>query len=221
MNVTYPRDAKEVDCRFCALLNGAKDAFPSIWLAEDAYKAMISVGAFIPGWTLICPVTHAVNLVDHYNLQEFWDFASTAADVIERRYGECAMFEHGAARETSLTGCGVGHAHSHLVPLNFSLEKEARKFAPELSWRECRATDAKVIADGKEYLFAASSFQGAETRGSICLLETPTSQFFRRAISSRLGIGDLYDYKKYPMLEITKTSALELLECASDVILKA
>lgn len=221
MNVTYPQGAKEVNCRFCALLGGAQDSFSSIWLEDDAFKAMVSVGSFIPGWTLICPVTHAVNLVDYYNLQDFWDFASHAAHLIVRRYGTCAMFEHGAAQETSLTGCGVGHAHGHLVPLNFSLEVEAREFAPELTWRECRAEDVKVVADGKEYLFAATSFNGAQTRGILCVLETPTSQFFRQVIASKLGIGDLYDYKKYPMLEMARASAFELQECASNVVSKA
>lgn len=221
MNVTYPRGAKEADCRFCALLGGAQDSFSSIWLEDDAFKALVSVGSFIPGWALICPVTHAVNLVDYYNLQDFWDFASHAAHIVKRRYGTCAMFEHGAARETSLTGCGVGHAHGHLVPLNFSLEDEARKFAPELTWTECRAKDVKILSDGKEYLFAATSFNGAETRGIICVLETPTSQFFRQVIASRLGIGGLYDYKKYPMLEMARASAFELRECASDVVSKA
>jgi len=119
MNMTYHPDSKEVECRFCSLLNGADDKFDSTWLSDETYRAMVSVGSMVPGWSMVCPIDHHVNLSEFYRKQDFWDFASNAAAVIARRYGMCTMFEHGACNETSLTGCGVGHAHGHLVPLDF------------------------------------------------------------------------------------------------------
>ena len=35
------------------------------------------------------------------------------------------MFEHGASHTGSIMGCGVDHAHVHLVPLDFNLAEEA------------------------------------------------------------------------------------------------
>lgn len=207
---TYLRAAKEAECRFCSLLSGAADSFNSSWMAEGAYTAMVSVGAFVPGWTLICPLTYSVNLSDDYVERDFWDFTATAADFVTSRYGASAMFEHGAGVETSLTGCGVGHAHAHLVPLGFSLEDAARAAAPEFNWQACRAADIKAVVNGCEYLFVSSTFQSGETKGSLCILEKPTSQFFRKVIADRLGMGEQYDYKKYPMLEMARISAHEL-----------
>ena len=81
----------------------------------------------VGGWSLVCPVNHAVNLVGDYARGEFWRFASAAARIVEGRYGACSFFEHGAGTEESLTGCGAGHAHGHLAPLNLSLEAEAHR----------------------------------------------------------------------------------------------
>lgn len=208
-------------CRFCSLLSGSDDMFDSVWLSEGGYRAMVSVGALVPGWSLICPVDHAVNLANDFARRDFWEFASTAARVLEDRYGKCSFFEHGAASEESLTGCGVGHAHGHLVPLDFSLELEARQSAPELSWRQCLATEVGAIANGREYLFVAGRYDGQATVGSLCVLEKSTSQFFRQLIARRLGVGDLYDYKKYPMLEIAAESARELRGHANSMLVRA
>lgn len=221
MDMTTLPEKQRVQCRFCSLLGGAADVFDSVWLSEGGYRAMVSVGALVPGWSLICPVNHAVNLSDNYARRDFWKFASTAAHVLEDRYGACAFFEHGAGSEGSLTGCGVGHAHGHLVPLSFSLEAEAHRSAPELVWRECPVSEVKAFASGREYLFVATRFEGAESVGSLCVLEEPISQFFRRLIARRLGIGDLYDYKKYPMLDMAAESARELRDHAGAVLVRA
>lgn len=210
MDVTGPREARRVVCRFCSLLAGASDVFESTWLHAEGYRAMVSVGALVPGWTLVCPVDHVINLSSHYKRSAFWSFASTAAHVLEDRYGPCAFFEHGAGAEGSSTGCGVGHAHGHLVPLALSLEGEARRVAPHLDWVKCPASDIGAVASDREYLFVAEKFAGAQSVGSLCILEEPTSQFFRRLIAQMLGVGDLYDYKKYPMLEIASKSSQEL-----------
>ena len=209
MDMTALPAAQGAACRFCSLLTGTKDAFDSLWLSEDHYRAIVSVGAFVPGWTLVCPTEHVVNLSGHYKREDFWAFTSTAAHVLEASYGRCAYFEHGASSSESLTGCGVGHAHGHLVPLNFSLEAEVLGLN-ELNWLQCSASEIRSIAKGNEYLFVATAFAGAKTRGSLCLLEAPISQFFLRVIARQLGIADMYDYKKYPMFDIAAESARKL-----------
>lgn len=218
MNATTVRDGARANCRFCSLVGGAGDVFDSTWLAEGRYRAMVSVGALTPGWSLVTPQEHVVNLREMYRTGDFWDFASNAADILEKRYGKCAYFEHGAAGEGSLTGCGVDHAHGHLVPLSFSLELAARKTAPELDWRECLATEVAAVTQDKEYLFVASEFCGKETKGSLAILGTPLSQFFRRVIAHHLGVSEMYDYKKYPMLDTASKTAHELREEVSALV---
>jgi diadenosine tetraphosphate (Ap4A) HIT family hydrolase len=221
MSVKYLRDEKEFGCRFCAVLDGAQDIFGSIWHRNQSYRALVSLGAFIPGWTLICPLKHTCNLSDHYERSDFWKFASESSSVISSRYGKCALFEHGTHTEMSATGCGVGHAHAHLVPLGFSLEDEARRVATEWEWINCLATEVKSFTKGEEYLFVATQFNGSATRGSLCILKEPTSQFFRRVIAGKCGIGEMYDYKKYPMIEIASRSADQLRKSASELYVGA
>ena len=221
MDMTTLPKKQGVGCRFCSLLQGATDAFDSAWLSEGGYRAIVSVGALVSGWSLVCPVNHVVNLSDEYTQRNFWKFASDAARVLEDRYGPCAFFEHGASNEASLTGCGVGHAHGHLVPLSFSLEAEACLTAPEMEWRKCFASEVKAVAACREYLFVADKFEGAGSVGSLCILTEPTSQFFRRLIARKIGIGDLYDYKKYPMLDMATQSASELRDHAGSILVRA
>jgi len=205
-------EATQDDCRLCAILRdgSAVDAFESVWLGGDEYKALISVGAMVPGWTLVCPIEHEVNLTDHYSKSRFQDFVRKAHTHLQRRYGRCVVFEHGARREDSLTGCGVGHAHLHLVPLSFPLSLEALRSAPELDWRPCVMAQVQDLAAGGEYLFVADEYEGPTTAGLLARLDTPTSQFFRRVIAGRLGLPEFFDYKKYPMLDIARSSAEEL-----------
>lgn len=196
-------------CRMCSILNdgAAADAFDSIWLASDEYKALISVGSMVPGWTLVCPIKHEINLTGQYGNSHFLDFVQTALGHLERRYGKCVVFEHGSYREDSLTGCGVGHAHLHLVPLDFPLAVEALRSATELDWQPCSITQVQDIAANSEYLFVANEYAGPGTSGLLAKLDTPVSQFFRRVIANRLGLPEFFDYKKYPMLDIAQSSA--------------
>jgi len=83
---------------------------------------------------------------------------------------------------------------------------------PELAWQQCRATDIHAAVKGREYLFVASTFNAERTLGRLCVLDNPTSQFFRKVIADKLGIGAFFDYKKYPMLDVARSSASELRE---------
>ncbi len=189
-------------CRFCG--HYADNDFESIdapWLRDADYFAIVSKGSLVPGWSLICPNTHHVNLMRHYSLSSFWTFASRAAAIIERQYGAVRVFEHGPSREGSLTGCGADHAHLHLVPLQFEISAAAKREDTSLAWKKCKAVDIQQIANGREYLFVSDHFAGEETSGIVCILNSPQSQFFRRVIAAALGVAHLYDYKRYPMLD--------------------
>lgn len=212
-------ESSKSHCRFCAVTAGGSDVFDSRWHSTAGYAALVSVGAFVPGWTLVCPVAHAPNLLDHYGQADFWRFVSATAAMVESQYGKSVVFEHGAARETSLTGCGVGHAHLHIVPLQFSLQSAAVEASEgRLVWQRCDARDISLRAEGREYLFVADHLADKRTEGLICLLDEPTSQFFRRVIAGRLGMPDSFDYKMHPMLDIAKSSAAVLRAVATDVV---
>lgn len=150
-----------------------------------------------------------------YSQTKFWEFATKAIDIIEKEYGPVVIFEHGAQHDSSMTGCGTAHAHMHAVPLDFSLCTEALRYDSALTWRRCGISAVESFAAGSEYLFVADHFNGADTTGIVCLLKEPTSQFFRRVIAARLGLSELYDYKKYQMLEIATASYRKMSRVAS------
>ncbi len=200
-------------CRFCGFFaeqESVSESVDSPWLKGDAYCAMASKGAMVPGWSLVCPLEHGYSLSEHYKRAEFWAFAERAASLVGKRYGSVTVFEHGAGYAGSLTSCGTDHAHVHLVPLDFSLTTEALRFDSELTWNRCHVAEIADRARGREYLFAADKLEGLETSGLVCVLEKPVSQFFRRVIASRIGLREFFDYKTHPMLEIASSTARTL-----------
>lgn len=204
-------------CRFCGFFErDSVELVDTPWLRDDRYCSIVSKGALVPGWSLICPLRHEVSLTDDFQSEEFWDFAGSAEAIVRARYGDIRLFEHGAGYAGSPTGCGTDHAHLHLVPLTFSLATEALRYDASLKWSSCRAQDVKERVAGREYLFVSDKFDGSRTAGLLCLLELPVSQFFRRVVASRLGLKEFYDYRRHPMLEIADRTALDLRALTGD-----
>jgi diadenosine tetraphosphate (Ap4A) HIT family hydrolase len=216
MNSKSNMNLQAHSCRFCTYFGGKgqKDGIDFPWLADDKYAALVSVGALVPGWTLICPIEHKLNMGEHYRTTEFWEFASQVEEVVRNRYGSTRVFEHGARATDSLTSCGIGHAHLHLVPLVFPLTIEALRFDPDKSWQPCSASQIEERTGGREYLFVSDQFEAKETKGLLCVLSEGTSQFFRRVIARRIGLNNFYDYRQYPMMDIGEASVRALREDA-------
>jgi hypothetical protein len=59
--------------------------------------------------------------------------------LLETQYDKPVVaFEHGPSTEKHGTGCGVDHAHLHLVPTDCDLLASVRPFVPvSLNWRPC------------------------------------------------------------------------------------
>lgn len=212
------------NCRFCDIFSKVSYSSGEVdgpWMAADGFSALVSIGALVPGWTLLCPDAHATNMLESFKSEAFWMFANNAERIIRRRFGTVSVFEHGAQRTGSLTGCGVNHAHLHMVPLGFSLVTESLRFQNTINWKRCAITQIDEFTNGSEYLFVADSFEGVVTTGLVASLENSTSQFFRRVIASRLGLSDFYDYRRFPMADIAEISALKLKEdaCAQGLFL--
>ena len=199
-------------CRFCEIFSGgtAAQEIDQPWLASSKYVALISMGALVQGWSLISPIAHATNMSPSFDNAEFWSFALKAENILRNRYGKIYVFEHGAQFSGSQTGCGTDHAHLHMVPLDFSLSQEAVRFDSTLVWKRCPVSEIAVRARGREYLFVADDFRGQETIGFLCILEKPVSQYFRKVIASRNGMTDFYNYRHFPMLEMSAISAAQL-----------
>lgn len=199
-------------CRFCSI--GAKAPTASLvdkpWLEDDRYYAIASIGALVPGWSLIVPKKHSYNLVDHFKSADFYKFVEAAVGRIEGTYGPVVVFEHGSVSADSATSCGTAHAHLHLVPLTTALSQAAVEADSSLDWAEACVADLPQKVLGKEYLFVADRYDSERTHGLVATLDEGRSQFFRRIIAASLGRAAEYDYKVFPQLDIATRTAITL-----------
>lgn len=210
-------------CRLCEIAGGSPEAksIDRPWLSNDHHMTFVSVGALVPGWSLVAPKRHVLNLAEDYVDPFFWEFANKAAMLLEQHYGRCVAFEHGSQAQDSMTSCGTAHAHLHIVPAAYSLVEKAKEFDPSLVWERTFASEIADRAKGKEYLFVADRICGDQTEGHISLLEVGRSQFFRRVIAQELGRPDEFDYRTHPQLDTAEQSAKFLASVGLSVLDRA
>lgn len=176
-------------CSFCAAAN------PSELIRESrgGIKALASYGGFVPGWTLIVPPEHVPSTacLSFDARAKFDEFRKEIGRVIEDRAGEYVMFEHGAADFSRPAGCGVDHAHIHLVPLDVDLRwaiAELGDLDLESAWQP--VVDWPVHKDGKDYIWVSD-----RTGSWISHTSSQPSQVVRRAIARVLNLSQ-WDWKK-------------------------
>lgn len=200
------------NCRFCGYLadDSNEVELNTPWLSSRDYGVLVSVGALVSGWSLVCPTQHKLNLVDDYRLSSFWIFVDNVVRILTEQYGQISVFEHGAFSDASSTSCGTVHAHLHLVPISFSLVDESIQYDKNLIWQQCKVSEIKDIAGQNEYLFVADRYASQETTGMIHVLDLGVSQFFRKVIANKLGIPNQYNYRTNPMLEAAAEAVTQL-----------
>jgi ATP adenylyltransferase len=192
------------DCCFCPNLVSART--PDFWnkaLLETAnFVAIPSLGSLVEGWLLIVPKKHFICMgaLPVELLGELRRTKDAVASALMRRYGEVCAFEHGPHSSNRQIGCGVDHAHLHILPLDFDLKQAAEPFMPpDARWEAgdfdtCRA----VFADDRDYHYIEQPL-GCGRIATSCGLG---SQIFRKAIAAHLGVPDEFGWRNYPRLEV-------------------
>ncbi len=201
-------------CRFCDFANSpsrsVEDALDSPWHSSQSYAAMTSIGAFIPGWSLIVPRKHSLNLSAEYVRKAFIEFASETVALVEAEFGPVCVFEHGSNADQSATSCGTAHSHLHVVPFTGDLIALSAEFDSRLDWTATNICNVASASSGGEYLFVANHFRGSETKGRMTVLTEGRSQFFRQVLASASGVPDMYNYRSHPFKEASTESALTM-----------
>lgn len=189
-------------CRFCGIVSGAlgaqTNALDTPWLTSAHYAAITSVGGFIPGWSLIVPRSHRLNLTVDYDRDDFVAFTRGVISLVEAKFGPSCVFEHGTTSEDSDTSCGTAHAHLHVVPFAGDLESLAAQFDVSLEWKTVKCSDLPNASLGSEYLFVANEFRGRESTGKLALLSQGRSQFFRQVLAKAVGKTGSHNYREDP-----------------------
>lgn len=110
--------------------------------------------------------------------------------------GKIFAFEHGSERVGSIMGCGVDHAHLHVVPLDFELvDWVTSKSDKGLDWTSYSEFLLTNLPPTGEYI---SVWEVSSRRGAVADVTKPVSQWMRRAIACKLGIDSDWDYRTSP-----------------------
>ena len=205
-------------CRFCNIAAGVYHygKIDEPFASDNDFFAVASIGALIEGWSLIIPKEHQLSMRNVYRSEAFGTFVSSVLPLLGTKYGDLVAFEHGSAREGSITACGTDHAHLHIVPLNGSLLLEMK--GQGMQWIECRSSEIASRSQLNEYLFycelrSRNSWQ--DPRGYLHILQRPISQFFRHIIAQRFGRPETFDYRRFPHLETAVATRTALARSAA------
>ena len=206
--------------RFEALLSGASQAvYDQPLLDRGDWLVVPTLGAVLPGWVLIIPRHRALSFRD-------WATASTqsALSVLDEvishlklKTDEVIWFEHGPAKEGTLVGCGIDHAHLHLLirpRFSFDLFVDHARAAASLEWTGVPAEASySELPHELSYLVAGSGKCAIRAIG----VERIGSQFFRKVVAMLDGNPASWDYHSCPNLpNIEQTVAMfKQLEIAS------
>ncbi len=169
-------------------------------LRTERFVAVPSVGALVPGWTLVVPRRPLRNLSEAtpHERTELAEIADTISRGIGLHGENVFCFEHGSRKAGSLTGCGVDQAHLHIVPLAFNLiEAAARHTDGSIVWEGPRIAMAPLdmLPRHGEYV---ALWRNSDRLTMIGKVRYPISQWVRRVIADELGIGSEWNYRTHP-----------------------
>ncbi len=192
-------------CTLCAEIAAKNRRAPwnEFIIETENFGVIPSLGALVEGWVLMIPKAHYISFgaLPRHLREEADVLRNRVRALLESRYeNRIVEFEHGPSAAEHGTGCGVDHAHLHLVPLNCDLKRFVAPFVPSnLDWMSCDwNTRTKAYETGLDYLYLRVEGVGEE----IAVTEDFGSQVFRRAISAYLGNPNEYSWRDYPRLDV-------------------
>ena len=166
---------------------------------SENFVVVPTVGSIVPGWVLVVPRSHflSVGYFDETLLREFIRIQNTAVKALQECFGPVSIFEHGAVRERESVGCGVDHAHLHIVATEHDLMSGVKvSGANKLQWRRAAGIQAarSCVSEQMPYIFVQPPSGGAWI-GSAEAIE---SQLMRKVVAAQTGQLDCWDWKAYP-----------------------
>jgi ATP adenylyltransferase len=168
-------------------------------LETDFFVVLPTVAPLVEGWLLVVPKESALCFakIPITKFHELEVLLASTLYMVETAYGPAAVFEHGPASPNSRIGCGVDHAHLHVVPTGYDILSTAQVIAPNVHWTAC--TSIRAVAEcepTRDYWFLhQSSYSNPCHIGQLADGKVP-SQLFRQVIASNIGRPSDYDWKQ-------------------------
>ena len=202
--VDCPSEGPVLNSRFANVISDVcpRPLYDTVLRDTGAMVVTPTLGSIIPNWVLAIPKRHATNAACW--AQDERNVPLSAIKDITRSFGrdprKVIWFEHGATEPRSIVGCGVDHAHIHILltpPFSFRRLCEEAQAEAGLGWSRGRGNAYAAIDFSESYLVAGhgDQFLLAQT------VEAAGSQFFRKAIARIVLRDAAWDYRSHPHME--------------------
>jgi ATP adenylyltransferase len=202
--ISHVEGALMAKCTICdeLKLGVGRKAWNEPLIETGNFVVLPSLGALVDGWVLVVPKEHRISMgaLPVELRGEAEEITRRARLLLRRQYRKpIVAFEHGPSVENHGTGCGVDHAHLHLLPLGCDLFAYVRPFVPAgQQWRACDWEDlSKAHAQGLDYLF----LQSEARQPLMAVAHDFGSQVFRKAVASFLRMESEFSWREYPRVE--------------------
>jgi ATP adenylyltransferase len=193
-----------MSCCLCSSFASASSAesWNTPLFVSANFLVLPSLGSLVEGWVLIVPKKHFICMgaLPPELASEMNQLKSRVWSVLSSKYGEICAFEHGPNAAKRTVGCGVDHAHLHLVPFAFDLVRAAAPFLPSnTEWHPATFGACKqAFEEEKDYLYIEQPLGVRH----IAKHSEFGSQIFRKAIASSLGMLEEFNWREHPQVEI-------------------
>jgi diadenosine tetraphosphate (Ap4A) HIT family hydrolase len=187
-------DRNDAVCEFCdEFAGGRANSFSVNYEGElrdrtildaDGFRVLPSLGQIVAGYLLLVPNRHHRAFADMSG--EELTAAEALKDALAGRmraaYGSMLFFEHGIRTHDS-GGCGISHAHLHLVPCSDGSEP-LDQLAEEFPFEEISAfRDLRHVREGQSYLY----YETNHSKKYVFYPPFIPSQYVRRLLGENLG----------------------------------
>jgi diadenosine tetraphosphate (Ap4A) HIT family hydrolase len=185
------------DCFLCGIIADRDDVpirtifsrteMPSeALLKTEEFIVIADVAPVVPGHMLIFPVTHvsAISLLSPEGRGEIERLRGVISRALKLETGRASIaFEHGLCGTSGRDGCGIDHAHLHVLPSPGDVGSVMRKAYDCREVESLKDLPIMTSPGTQEYLVLIDERE----RCFYAEVRTPTRQFFRRVISEMLS----------------------------------
>lgn len=185
------------------LRNNQKEICTRILWDTKHYYVVPSVGSFVKGYLLIISKEHQYNMGTYDKLDELNELIMTCKKTILTLYNsKSIVFEHGSTQNSETSGASICHAHMHVVPTAYDLEREIQKTA--------NLIPLESIFDLTDY--SANSYvfyQNTYSENYMVDIQNPPSQYLRQILAKKLGLSEFWNWRRYPFYD-------NIVKCIND-----
>jgi diadenosine tetraphosphate (Ap4A) HIT family hydrolase len=184
-----------IQCDFCnELAGGIENSFARIYrpdlksrvlLSTENFVVLPSLGQIVEDYLLLLPIKHFKALGDLPDplLEELAETCNYVGKTLRDNHSSYILFEHGT-RSEGVGGCGIYHAHLHVVPLK-GIKDPVEALTSKFRYTEL--THLSEIRNRSAGLPAYLFYQDTDTR--LYLFDTGPlpSQYMRLLLANGVG----------------------------------